>query len=397
MPGTKPTPVMYSDIVDETVTQQFMRGEWENTKEVNALLERLDKKGRINFDASGKYVDLIARVGRWQGERRADLANRNFNRKQHRVTYTFPYSFVEIPGILSERDVMFMRSKDARVRIQDQMLTEMGEDFKLDINNRIFTENSGSNTVAGQASYAGSDVPMYGLPSIFGYGSSAQDWDPDAQTTSGAVGASDKEVLPNTTYGGVSTDPSTALTGVDDPVNEATSPVIANWSSTAWTGTATWASTCTDVLTHMIVRQTRSNMPSDRPDIGFMPQSNYIDFKNTLKDGVNQQVVIAETPTAPDAGMYPRLFINYEGVVFYYDLDCPTGAIFLLNSNYLWVKVYPQEPAGNKGGAIKGRTSEMFSVAQMPDIDQGGHKVVSTFVAQVIANPRFHGMAYNFA
>lgn len=395
MPGSAPTPSMYSNIVDEVVTQQYMRSEWDNTKTINPLLERLDKKGRIEFDASGKFVDLIARVGRWQASRRADLEDRQFARKQHRITYTFPYSFLEVVGMLSERDLMFMNSPDARIRIQDQMLTEMGNDFGLDVNSRLLTENAGSNTVAGNAAYAGSDVPLYGLPTLFGYGATAQDYDFEARTTSGNVAAGDKEVLPNTTYGGITTNPTSSLSGVDNAVAEATSPVICNWSSTAWDGSSTsWKANGPEVISHMITRLTRGNGSGERPDLGIQTQAMHIDFKNGLKADVSQQVVVHDSPTAPDVGMYPRAFIRYEGIDLIFDLDQPSGVFYLVNSNHLKLKVYPQEPAGNRTGAIKGKVKELFKVAQMPDIDQGGHKVVATNVCQLIANPRYHGMAY---
>jgi hypothetical protein len=398
MPGTTPTPANYSNIVDEAVTQQYMRSEWDSTKEINPLLERLEKKGRIQFDASGKFVDLIARVGRWQASRRADLAQREFARKQHRVTYTFPYSFLEVIGILSERDLMFMSSPDARIRIQDQMLTEMGADFGLDINSRILTENAGSQTVGGNTAYAGGDVPLYGLPTIFGYGATAQDYDHQAKTTSGNVAAGDKEVLPNTTYGGVTTNPTSALAGVDNAITEATSPVIANWKSTAWDGSSTtWIKNGKYVITHLINRLHRGNGAGERPDLGIMTQAMYIDLKNGFKDDVSQQVVITEQPTAPDTGMYPRLFMRYEGVDLIYDLDQATDVFYLLNTGKLMLKVYPQTPAGNASGAIKGKTKELFKVAQMPDIDQGGHKVVATNVCQLIGEPRYQGMAFDFA
>lgn len=398
MPGTTPTPQMYSSLVDEVVTQEFMRGEWESTKQINAFLERLDKAGQVQFDGSGKFVDWIARIGRFSASRRADLADRSFSRKQHRVTYTAPYSFIEIPAVLSERDVMFMNSPDARVNLTKRLLTDMSGDFAIDVNSKLLTENAGSNSVFGQSSYSGSDVPFYGLPTLFGYGAAAQDYDADAQITSGAIGAGDKEALPNTTYCGVSTHPTNSISGVDNKVNESTSPVLANWSSTAWDGSSTtWKANSTKVLSHLILRQTRGNGPGERPDLGILTRGMYLDFKTQLRSDANLQVVIAESPQSPDAGLHPRLFINYEGVTFVFDVDQPTNTAYVLNTKKIVFKQYPQQPAGMQSGAIKGQTKEMFKVAQMPDIDQGGWKVVATQVAQMICEGRYQGAAFNFA
>lgn len=404
--GTAPTPQRYSDLTDTVVIQQYMRDEWENTKKILTLMEYLNQSNRVMFDGSGKYIDLRARVGEWQKQQRAELGQRTFERKQQRVTYTCPYSFHEVLGLLSEEDVMFANgnSREVLTNLTSNMLGEMTEDFRKGVNSDLLTSNAGSNDTFGQTAYAGSDVPFYGLPTIFGYGAAAQDYDPDAQTTSGAIGAGDKEALPNTTYCGVSTHPINAITGVDDKANEATSPVLANWSSSAWTSAGTtFEDTSTRTLSHLILRLTRGNGADERPNVGLMPQTMYLDFKAGLRAETNQQVDIAEQPTSPDAGMYPRLFINYEGVRFHMDRDTPTNTVYVLNSTKIWYRIFPQKPAGFKSGGdmrtspIKGKTTEMFAVSQAPDIDQGGHKVVAKQVAQLIANPRYQGAAFNFA
>ena len=50
MAGTVPSPVNYSPTVSEVTTQQYMRGEWNDTKKIRALLERPYLKGRDIYD-----------------------------------------------------------------------------------------------------------------------------------------------------------------------------------------------------------------------------------------------------------------------------------------------------------------------------------------------------------
>ena len=136
MSGTPPTP-NYSATIDEVTTQQYMRGEWNDTKQQRALLERLDSKGNIDEKGEGKYAEWRSRVGEFQDGTRTDLAQRNFSRKQHRITATLPWSFLEVEGILSDRDIMLNQGKSAIVKLKEDMITEMSDDFKKAINKRL--------------------------------------------------------------------------------------------------------------------------------------------------------------------------------------------------------------------------------------------------------------------
>jgi hypothetical protein len=399
MPGTTPTPANYSALVDEVVTQQFMRGSWNQTKKIRAYFKKLDESKAIAFDGTGKFIEWKARVGEWQIGYRGDLVQRQFSRKQHRVTYTAPYSFIEIPGTLSERDLQFLNTPEALDQFQKTFLTDMGQDFVKGINKKMLTENAGSNTALGYSVVSTNDVPVYGLPTVFGYGSAAQQYDADANTTSGAIAATDKEALPNATYCGVSTNPVTGITGVDNQAIGSAAPVIVNWSSTAFNGSTTWNANCQDVLDLLITRLTKSTDASDAPDLCIMNRTNFLGTKAKLRSAFNQQVVLVDTSgRSPNIGQYGEMMIPYNGVDITWDSDHTTNAVYMLNTKQIKYRIYPQTAlASIEGGAIKGEPGEYFRVAQMPDIDQGGWKVVVVMCAQQIINPYFQGVAHNLA
>lgn len=394
MPGTAPTPVNYSALVDEVVTQQYMRGEWDNTKKLRMFWEKISSNRNIEYDASGKYIEWKARVGEFTAGYRGDLVGRQWSRKQHRVTFTAPYSFLEIPALLSERDLQFLNSPEAIVRFQDDYLGQMGSDFGKSLNNKLLSENTTSNTVAGVTATTTTDVPLYSLLYLFQHGT-AQQYDASANTTSGAVGAGDREVLPNGTYCGVSTNPVTGITGVDGQATGAASPVILNDTSTAWTGTNTWASTCLEVLDWGITRLTRSPMPEDMPDLAITSRSRYLSVKAKLRSANTQQVVLVDgSGRSPNIGQYADRVIPYNGLELTFDENCP-AVTYILNTKQMKYKIFPQKAlASVEGGAVRGAVGEPFRVAQMPDIDQGGWKVVAVQCAQLIANPYFQGITY---
>jgi len=396
--GTVPT-TNVSGVVDELVAQQYLRGKaWDQTKTINPVLERLEKNGNIKTDASGTFVELKARVGEWKKTQRADLAERNFQRKQHYVTYRFPWSWHEVIGALSERDIALLGSKDAIYAAQKEQLKFMSDDFFKGMNFDVLQSHVAGRAVAGINQASGSDVPLYGLLSMFDPGATATAWNPDTETTSTTTTniAASKERLPQGTYGGISTNPSTAIAGVDDKATDATSPIIYHSDATGFGNS--WTNSVLPFLSYAIMRQTRSQAVTDRPDLAVFTRSDYLVLKDKLRSDVSQQVVIIDTPTAPDAGMYPRTHLNYEGVTVLFDTHCPADTQFILNTHHMGFHILPQQPANfmGKNGPIDGAVKEIFKVDMAKDIDQGAWKIAAQLCGQLVANPFYQGLGYKF-
>jgi hypothetical protein len=233
---------------------------------------------------------------------------------------------------------------------------------------------------------------------MYDTGSTAYAWNPNtkvASATATAIAAT-KEMRPDGTWGGISTKPNTAISGVDDKYFEATSPVIVHSDSSAWTGTTTWKSACTEALSYLITRLTRGNGMDERPDLCILNQSDFLDLKSTIKSDVSQQVILTDTPTEPDAGMYPRVHIKYEGVTVCYDLDCPANVQFMLNTDHLYFDTLGQSPDNflGKKGPVGGAIRDIFKVDMDKSIDQGAWKIAASLCGQLYANPYYQGMGY---
>lgn len=397
--GTGAPTANYSPLVDEVTTQRYVRNTWDLTKKIRLLLEKMEMAGNIKTDGSGKYIEWKALVGEFQTARRADLAARSFSRKQHYITYTAPWSFMEVTGVLSDRDLQLNRGKEALVKLTADMLTRMGTDFKKQVNQDILRINRGANTVLGAAAYTGIEEPINGLPTMFGAGASILGYNFATQaSTGGAVAATDKEALPNTTYFGQSTLPG-GLIGVDNPIAEANSPVLANWSHTGWEnggGAATWNANCLDVLDHLILRLTRSADNDETPDLGLCSLNLYRGLQAKVQSKLSITMDM-DTPRSPNAGMYPRRFIPYKGLEISYDEDALANVFYCLNTKQLEFHVLPQSPVGGSEGAIEGSAPEMCAVTQQHSIEQGGHLVVAQSGFQLVGKPRYQGVAFNFA
>lgn len=400
MPAAAPTNNNYSGIIDVVTTQQFMRGEFDNTKKRNIILRELDARGNIKGDASGKFFERNVRVGTFASGVRGDLVERQFARRQQRVTYTVPYAWYETTGALGEQDIVFNQGQEALIRLNAVMMKNMGDDFRKDLATNLLRSNAGSATTLGQSVASASPVPLFGLPTLFGTGTT-QNYNPDTQATSGAIGASDREALPNVTYCGVSTHPLNPIAGVDGKTNEATSPVIANWSSTAWTGTATWKSTALPVCDHMLNRLARSEDPADNVDLILMTRTMFTDFSQAVlsggPSGLGSRVVFSEKSQSPNFRMYTDNVIPYGNAKAYWDVSAPANSAYFLNTNAMEFCYFPQK-SYRQGGEIQGDAgAEYFGVRTDYDIKQGGHLAVAVMCANIWANPFYQGAAFNFA
>lgn len=406
--ATAPTNNNFSSMIDAVTTQQFMRGAFNNTKQRVLILKELDAKGNIKPDAGGKFLERNARVGEYVANYRADLAVRDFQRKQLYVTYAIPYSDMEVTGILSENDIKYQTSKETLVRLQSNLMKDMGDDFYRRIGKELMQTNGATvSAFGGTAAVAtATPVPFFGFPTIFATGATSltNGYNADTSLTTGvAIAATDKEATPNTTYCGITTNPGTAIAGVDAKITEATSPVIANWSSTAWNGTAstTWTTNCLDVVDHLLNRLSRSQDPMDMPDVGFMTRTMFTQFcaqvrsnnRILLQDGVGRE---------PNPRMYTDNVIPYGSAKIYWDINAITGVFYFLNTNKIEFDYFPArkiikddtlEGIGSGGNEM----SEVFGVRTQYDITVGAHLAVATIGAQMWANARFQGCAFNYA
>jgi hypothetical protein len=399
MPAAAPTNNNYSTLVDVATTQQFMRGVFDNTIKRNIILKKLYEAGTLKGEGSGKFLERTIRAGTYASATRGDLAERQFVRRQQNVTQAVPYGVIEVTGALGEQDIMFNSGKEALIKLNAKMMSDMGADFRKDISSYILRNNAGSNATFGQSVIATAPVPLFGLPTMFGYGASAQNYNADTQATSGAVGAGDREVLPNTTYFGVTTHPTAAISGVDGRVNEATSPVLGNYTSTAWTGTATWAANCLVFSDYMLTRLARSQDAEDQCDLIVLTRTMYNDVANRIQTNFGRTMFTAQAQSAANVRVGNGDVIPYGNAEISWDVSQPANVAYYLNTRKLEFIYFPQKAIRNSGelSGDLGDMSEMFGVRTDYDIKQGGHLAVAVLAAQMYANPFFHGAGYNFA
>lgn len=400
-----PNPANYSNIVDQLTIAEYLNGTfWDNSRKHSFICDKLMKAG-VMHDQQGKHIDLKARVAIHAAGYRSQGQSRTFSHPQQYVTYLQQASFYEVATALYEEEVAFLETQGAVVKYNRDLATNVGEDLIKGLNYQLLNSNSTSNTIAGVAAAAASPIPITGVLPVFGYGSTAigftfSSGSGGASTTS-AVSAVDLEVLPNVTYCNVSTHPTAAIAGVDNKVSGATSPVIVNSSSTSFSsGSSSYTSNCLGVWSRMISRLVaREPSMEGMPDTGIQTLAMHNQMRTALRDATTQHIVLTSTPQSPDAGLYERLMIPYEGLNIVVDTDQATNVALCLNlkkKNAL-LPVIRQRLAGMPDGIFKGNVKPIISLAQMPDINDGTHKLVAKVALNLLLNPARQAMAYPFA
>jgi hypothetical protein len=407
--GVAPSPFNYSNLVDTNVLPEFADWLWKGTARKRFLIDSLTQNKAIQSDADGgKYLDWRITVGDFGLDDHADMGQRTFTRVNTEVTYTAPWAFLETTDAVSENDWAMLSSEAGRGGVIEERSTKVVTDQIKKLNKYLLTRNceSSGNSVFGITAYTGSQK-LGGLPTLFGYGTTTTGIAYDPTVTSVATvaaGIGSKEVIPQTTYFGVSTHPVNTLAGVPDTmrVQEATSPVIANWSATsAWNTAAssTWVKNALYVVDHMITRQCRDGTAEWYPDIGVMTQSMYQDFKTAIRGSIQQHVVLEnDTPTSPDIGMYKRFFIRYQGVILSWDIDQATNLFYLLNTKKAKFRSLDTKVAGfTETSPYETGKKRMMTLRAFPDANVGAFKFISKMGGQIIWEPSAQGAAYPLA
>jgi len=401
MPASAPTYNNFSALIDPVTTQQFMRGAFDNTLRRVIILKKLKEAGRIKGDASGKWFERTVRAGQYTSALRTDLAQRTFARNQTKITYAVPYSNKETTGMLSRLDVRFQQGRDQStvlMNVRETMMNEMAIDFQTNYATDLLTKNGGSTTTFGQAAASGSPVPVFGLPTMFNYGAAPAAYNPDTQVIGGAVGAGDKEVAGEGTYCGVTLAPTGVIANIDNRVNEATSPVLVNWSSTAWGASGTtFDATCLEVLDYMDLRLTRSNDPDERADLFLTTRTMFGQINYALL--ANQRVILGNQSQRVDPKLNKDNTIPYGAQEIAWDASCPANVLYDLNTRKLEFDYFPANKLIHDDTLTvpSGEMTEMFDIETAHDIQQGAHLCVASLLGQLWGNPHFQGAAYNFA
>lgn len=374
-----PTP---TDIINTATTNLFIKGRWENFKKMNPFFGILDAKGHIITGESGQQLYWLARAGTYAPTITSDYADQSANyvpNKQY-IAASLPWAETAQFDAVSKGEFAKNDGDSALVKLRDFRMPDMVDDLI----NRSSTSLSYQILQTDGSSYAGTGLPIYGLPTIF-------------QSSGGSAGS--KDATSNGTYGGQALATS-GITSVTNPVSNAWTPQLTNATATTFGSGASEKNNVLEYLSYTMRQLTfDGNDPTQRPTCGITNGQTYDYARAAI--GAKQTIFLQTAVSADDAwgvGTSVQYFVH-DGVKFYWDSNMPASTTYVLNMDQMWfhsLKVVGPLSGDTLPGAKPGK-KDMFD-AEVNYNDQRRAMTISiTWRGQLRANPRFQGKIYPYA
>lgn len=318
--------------IAQTTIRDYIRGEEDAVLRNRKILAAAEKRGRIKYNASGDGFEWKVRY------RRANMTTNNgeqtieFDRVNRHVSANLDYEGYIVKDSYTKREKLKNRSNAAIVKVISQAAELLMADIRDQFAEEIYVDSSAS----------GNSARWTGLESMFALNGTTT-------VTSGAqraANAADVAGYPNDTYAGISTAfnsqggatwdtqsdiNSTWPFGAGDAHYDFWSPVVVNYSSTAWTPTATtWAACCVEATRFGIEAVNSRNLAEDgQIDMVLLDRGLFRQYKDTLDS--KERITIDSGLELRSLGF--RDTIQQDGVDISSEYGVPAGVGYGFNMN----------------------------------------------------------------
>lgn len=263
----------WSEVVATTISQ-FNKGAVDLTIREHPVFATLQQKGRFKFGDSGLSLTWQNKFGEPDVETYSGGAIGYAPTDKHR-RLEIDWRGYKMSDLMTEKETLMNRGPQALIR----RYSETFDDMKNTMRRRLATElyNDG----------ATNSDRFHGIETFCTAGGSIVAGDKIARATGSYAGHS---CVPGTIAGSwstaLTTKPSTELAtdwpeGVGDPEYEWHTPLLVNWSSTAWgTGSTAWIDNCERAMRYANLYMTKGGGKEHRIDMFLMTIAMYNDFMN---------------------------------------------------------------------------------------------------------------------
>lgn len=290
------------------------------------ILAMLESMGRVKYNCGGRGFDWPVEYKRHNVEGNTGETPRSFARMNPFKTPKLQYRGYQATDAIYEKEMMENRGPEAIIKIADTM----GERMERNVRQALATECY----VDGEAT--GNTQGWHGIESMFGNDGTLKD---DAGTQRSA-NAADKVAYPSDTYAGLSTilgnyggdQESGAIwpNGVSDPEYDFWTPLMVNYTSTAFAGTAdTWPAQGDEAMRFAIIHSQRNTAVDGQIGNIILARDLYFSFIQS-QSSKERMLVSSET------GMRALGFKNtvmFDGVEVSWESGVPTTVGYGINFN----------------------------------------------------------------
>jgi hypothetical protein len=278
--------------IAHTTIRNYLMGEEEAVMRNRKVFALMKKNGRFKYNADGDGIDWKVRY------RRATMTTNNgeqtvdFSRVNRHISAYLDYEGYIVSDQITKREKLKNRSNRAIVKIFSRMLPLLTEDMQDQFSEELYVDSSA----------AGNSDRMTGIESMFAATQTIKVDDGTARTAN----AADPCGYPNDTYAGISTvlGSEDGSWGTQDGINttwpfgkggangeayDFWSPVVVNYTSSAFTGT-TWEANAVEAMRFGIEAvNSRNKLKMGQVDAILLDRGLFRQYKDTLdsKERIN--------------------------------------------------------------------------------------------------------------
>lgn len=333
-----------------------------------AFLAMIQSRGQVKYNCGGRGFDWPVRYRNGDVEGYTGTNPRNFAAKNRWKTAQLDYRGYHATDFINDRELQENKGEAAIIKVSEGMIQRLEDDMMEALATEPF--NDGNAT--------GYTQLWHGMDSFFGLNGTVN-------ISTGAqrsANAADKVGYPSDTYAGLSTilgnyggDQESGVVwpaGVADAEYDFWSPLVVNYTSTAFSGTAdTWAAQGLEALRFAILHSQRNKTPKGGIGHVFLDRTLYGDSLNSLDS--KEQINITSQTELRALG-FGQSFM-YDGVEVTWEAAIPSTVGYGVNFSNIQLRCM---------------NSQLFeSEGPEWDIDSGGYKaLIKTLSNLEFSSPR---------
>lgn len=327
-----------------TTLRKYIRGAIPTLLRNQKLLALLEKKGRIEYDYTG-----ISRDWKMEYNRAAVEGNLGNTAVSFEAVDRFQVANLEPRGMLAKdsmtkRDYQMNRGREAIINYFKDMAPRLVKDIRRTMGVLPWTCDG---------DLAANAMLIHGLPSMLNSTGGNTVFLSSGLTSTHAFSAADPVVAPNDTYAGVSTALGAytgAWTGLwpcsgsgDDSFDFA-SPILVNYQSSFFSGTATFAANCIAATRFLLTGTKKDSSPDGIVDMVDFDRDLFRQFKSQF----DQYQKIEITGNTPLRAMGFET-VSFDGCEITDDFGIPAGIGYAVNADQILMASWQKELFGVEG------------------------------------------------
>ena len=267
----------WSRVVNTTI-RKYVRGEEVAVLRNRKLTALLLDRGRVKFNDSGEQLDWKVRYKRAPLFGYADSDTLTFSRRNRWKTALLPWRGYATTDSITKKERLMNKSTEAIVKLYDSITKVLMEDIEDQFCDELYIDGNAS----------GNSKRMHGVESFLA------DNDQTFNVSTGAArsqNAADPAGVAADTYAGLNTAQANFggtwsgswPSGTGDAHYDFWSPLLVNYTSTAFTG-STWAANAKDAIRYMIIMSQKNKSRRGMLDLVLLTNDLFRQFLDIADD-----------------------------------------------------------------------------------------------------------------